>query len=464
MNIAPSHTARQPHYQQPVPQRDPSQAEFDSLVGPRPDDKVEIGQDTPPRHEIRNMEQARQMLEGLRYHPGIDPFVATVAGGVYAGKVDDPKDAQKLELNLPRYYDESFELEAGLQHGPDAPMLVILPGIYGDRSGGYNTLIKKTAHERGMNYLVIPNALSQDALDDEARFHPGNPRLEAEMVLDVLKTLKEQNPDFFDKVSISGYSYGGLLAANVVRADEEKFSEDNRLITGGMFAVSPPENLYDSMKELDQLRLDYAKGADSVVGTVAKYRKEVKKYGYQNFFQSELARRGPGDNTTEIKISDKYGSRNDMEEMVPRVDERFGHNAIPKWDPRYPGRNRQRAEMLDSMNYQWYSKDWFAKDSWVVERGLTPKSMAEEYSFKSAMDKIERTPALTLLSRDDYIINPKNVATFDTLASQTEEFEATKLLRTGGHVGALFNPEVRGVLADFTYAAAENPENFKGRP
>jgi pimeloyl-ACP methyl ester carboxylesterase len=446
---------------QPVPQKDPSQSEFDELIGPRPDDRVEIGQDTPPAKDIQDMDQARRALAGLDYHRDIDPFVATVAGGIYAGKVDDPDDAVKVLLDLPEYYDDKFEVEAGLQHGPDAPMLVILPGIYGDRDGGFNTLMKKTAHERGMNYLTIPNSLSEDALDDDAKFHPGNPGLESQIVLDVLRLMKERNPEHFDKVSIAGYSYGGLLAANAVRADEETFNDEERLITGGMFAVSPPENLYDSMRELDGLRQEYAKGAGSVLGTVLKYRKEVKKFGYENFPQSEVAKRGTGENITEIKISDKYGSRNDMEDMVPTVDRRFGHNAIPKWDIRYPGRNKKRAEMLDSMNYLWYSGDWFSKDSWLVERGLTPQALAQEFSFKNALDKIGRTPALTLVSRDDYIINQSNVKTFDKLAKQNEPLEATRVLENGGHVGALFNPDVRGALADFTYATAEHPEDFR---
>ena len=216
------------------------------------------------------------------------------------------------------------------------------------------------------------------------------------------------------------------------------------------------------MRELDGLRRDYAEGAGSVLGTVLKYRKDVKKFGYENFPQSELARRGPGENITEIKISDKYGSRNDMEDMVPRVDQMFDHNAIPRPNPLDPDQNRKRRAMLDAMNYLWYSNDWFAKDSWLVERGLTPEAMADEYSYKKALDSIERTPTLTLVSRDDYIINQRNVETYEDLAAQNEPLEATKLLTTGGHVGALFNPEVRGVLADFTYAVAERPGDFKG--
>jgi pimeloyl-ACP methyl ester carboxylesterase len=449
---------------QPVPQKDPSQAEYRELIAPKPDDRVEIGQDTAPVRELRSMTEAKNALSLLDYHPDIDPFVATVAGGIYAGKVSDPKDAQKISLELPKYYEREFEVELGLQHGPEAPLLVILPGIYGERDGGFNTLTKKTAHERGMNYLVIPNALGDDALDDGPKFHPGNPGLESEMVVDILKMMKERHPDHFDKVSITGYSYGGLLAANVVRADEEAHNEEQRLITGGMFAVSPPEDLYDSMRELDGLRLDYADGAGSVLGTVLKYRKDVKKFGYQNFPLSELAQRGKGENITEIKISDKYGSRNDMEDMVPRVDRMFGHNAIPRMNPLDPDTNRKRREMLDAMNYLWYSSDWFSKDSWLVARGLTPEAMADEYSYKNALNKIERTPALTLVSRDDYIINQDNVRTYEQLAAQNEPLEATKVLETGGHVGALFNPEVRGVLADFTFATAERPGDFKENP
>lgn len=437
----------------------PTQQEWEEMTRPQPHDRVRIGEDTPPeQRDFHSMSEARLALGEVSYHEGIDPFVATVAGGIYARKADSPKGADDIRLYLPKYYKKDFEVEVGLQHGPDAPMLVILPGIFGSRDGGFNTLVKKSAHERGMNYMVIPNALGDDALDDAPLFHPGNPRLEAEMVLDILRELKAQKPDFFDRVSISGYSYGALLAANVVRADEE--SPDERLVNGGMFAISPPENLYDSMRELDGLREQYAQGADSIISTTLKYRRETRKYGYDRFPESEVAQRGEGTNITEIKMSDLYGSRNDMKDMVDRIDEMFEHDLLPPvpWEP---WKENERKKILENMTYVQYSGDWFAKDRWLQERHLTPQQMATDYSFSQAIKNIRDTPILSLSSADDYIVNDRNVEAFRQLEAEEEPLEEMKVLDTGGHVGVLFNPRVRGLLVDFTYSTAAHPEKFE---
>lgn len=429
------------------------------MTKPLPNDRIKIGEDTPAEKRVfTSMAEAKEALSSVDYHAEIDPFVATVAGGIYARKADRPDDAKTLKLELTNYYKKDFEVEIGLQHGPEAPLLVILPGIYGSRDGGFNTLVKKTAHERGMNYLVIPNALGDDALDDDPLYHPGNPRLEAKLVLDILSKLKDSKPEYFDKVSITGYSYGALLAANTVRADEE--DPESRLVTGGMFAISPPANLNDSMLELDGLREQYAEGAGSIISTTLKYRRETKKYGYERFPESDVANRGPGSNITEIKMSDLYGSRNDMKDLVDRIDEMFDHNQLPPvpWEP---WKENKRKKILEKMTYSQYSSDWFAKDSWLTERGLTPEAMAEEYSFAKAINAIQATPVLTLTSADDYIVNEKNVQTFRELENQDEPLESTSVIDSGGHVGVLFNPEARGILADFTFSTAENPENFR---
>lgn len=459
-----THRHKFPQNRSTQPQGTPTQAEYEQLIGPLPSDHVAIGEDAPNTTRIfQNMAEAKASLAELSYHGSVDPFVASVAGGTYAGKVDEPSDATTLKVEMRHYYEKDFEIEVGLQHGPDAPMTVILPGIYGDRDGGFNTLLKKTAHERGMNYLVIPNALSGDAMADDPIDHPGNPGREAEIIVDVLKALKKYSPEHFDQVSLTGYSYGALLGANIARRDEEIHTDEERVVTGGLFAVSPPDDLYDSMLELDGLREQYKKGAGSIIGTALKYRREVKKHGYERFPEAEVAERGPGTNITEIKIADLYGSRNEMKKMVSRVDSHFGHRKLPRRRPggpkRPPGRDR-RKEALDKMTYKEYASGWFAEDKWLIEKGMTPESMADEFSFKKALDTIERTPVLTLLSADDYIINETNVATFRELEAADEKLEATRVLDTGGHVGVLFNPEVRQTLVDFLYSTAKHPENF----
>lgn len=423
-------------------------------------DSVDTNADKPLSRGFENMEQAKKALDSVEFQK-LDPFVATIAGSTSTRSAKKPKGAGTIELTLPQYYKEKFEVELGLQNGPDAPLLVILPGIYGKIDDGHNVLLKSLAHAKGMNYLVIPNAMGADALDDNPVNHPGNPGLESQMVVDILGALKNHSPEHFEKVSLAGFSYGGLLAANVVRRDEEQNSESDRLITGGMVSVSPPENLYDSMLELDSLRQRYKEGAGSMVSRGLKYRKQVKKLGYENFSESEFAKIGPGTNITEIKMADHYGSRKNMKSMVAQADQMFEHNKIPEKDILKPSKGKQRKKILNSMNYEWYSQDWFSKDSWLVERGLTPEKLAEEFSYERALNTIESTPVLNLVSADDYILNSENLATYQKLEKNEQALEKTKITDFGGHVGHVFNPEVQEVLTDFLYSTAAHPEDFK---
>lgn len=352
----------------------------------------------------------------------------------------------------------------GTHHGPGAPMLVILPGVYGDGKGGHSAVLKKMALERGMNYLALPNSLGMESLRDDPRDHPGNPRLSGLACYEAIRTLQQQYPDFFDSVSVAGYSYGALNGANLVRYEEELLEQNpamERLITGSLVSLSPPENLAHSMEKLDGLREHYKEGAGSIIGNGLKYKKHVRRHGYADFMMSELSERGPGENITEIKISDKYGSRDDLKKMVNRVDYDFDHKQLPMNRPEYwEGTDAQRDEwrrehssILDEMTYAQFSEDYMSKDRWLTEHHLTPQQMAERYSFSNAMKVIDDTPVMVLLSADDYILNDNDLAQYRQLEAAPGELEAVKVFDHGGHVGLAWNPQIQELMGDFLFKA-----------
>lgn len=402
------------------------------------------------RDTFESMEEVKAAVDGLDFHP-LDPFVASVASGVDSRSVSDPDSAQveELAVSVEDFYGEPIPIEFGKHHGPDAPLMIILPGIYGDNEGGFSRSFKKIALERGMNYAVISNPLNYDMVADEAKHHPGNIQLEAEAMHAVVKRLAEKKPEFFDNVNLAGYSYGALLAANVAKFDEANSPKGERLIKGGVVALSPPQNLVNSMHRLDSLREGYAEGAGSVTATGIYYTAEVSEHGYQNFMESALASRGPGTNITEIKVADHYGSRDEMKDMVVQVDNQFEHKQLPPIWPEYFKRRR----VLNEMTYDQYTKEWFSKDPWLVEKGISAEELAARNSFEAALESMTDTPVLTLVSQDDYILNSDDVSTYRKLQNSSEGAEYTRVMEHGGHVGLLFNPAVQDVIGDFAFSS-----------
>lgn len=425
---------------------EPTQEQWEEFVTPPEDQQTPIqvgakaGRDT-----FRSMQEVRQALGEIDFHQ-LDPYVASVASGIDARTVSEPWNYENVYLSVKEFYDEPVTIEVGLENGPEAPMMVILPGVYGGREGGFSKVYKKMALERGMNYAVIPNPLSQDATVEEPTRYPGNPAAEAEATLAILEGLKRKRPEYFDKISLAGYSYGALLAANVTRLDEQR---EDRLVNGSVVALSPPNNLVNSMAKLDGLRALYASGTDPISATAVLYAADVSTLGYEDFMASPFSERGEGSNLTEIKMADLYGSRKGMEKLVEAVDDHFDHNLLP---PRFPD-FIEREMALDRMTYDQYREDYFINDTWLEENGHTPESLAAEYSYKSALDAINKTPVLTLLAADDYILKPEDLQVFQGLQVEQQESEPTRIVERGGHLGLLFNPEVQDLMADFTYSA-----------
>jgi len=425
----------------------PTKKQWEQLITPEQREPIEAGAKSG-RPLFSSMDEVVESAKTLDFHP-LDPFVASVASGIDARRTDEPGESENVYLSVKEFYDEPLVLEAGLKNGPDAPMMVILPGVYGDLNGGHGTVFKKIAYERGMNYTVIANPLSEQMVGEEPKHHPGNIELEAKATHAIMKELKERKPEFFDQVTVAGYSYGALLAANVAKVDEAKASQEERVIQGGVVALSPPEDLYHSMTQLDGLRERYENAGGAVTATALLYMTEVGALGYDRFMESNLALRDEETNSTEVEIADSYGSRDNMKDMVAQVDDEFKHFHLP---PPFPG-YFERRRILNNMTYEQYSDEWFTEDPWLIEQGITPQELGARNSYSKALDKIEKTPVLTLLSADDYILKAEDVETFRNVDTNTEDLEYTHIIPTGGHVGLLFNPAVRDFLGDFAVSA-----------
>lgn len=407
--------------------------------------------------QSNNIQEFRQRVAGLSFHP-IDPYVASVAGSVAGDDIQLPPGESEVSLSLPDYYAEDVELLLGTQNGPGAPMLVLIPGIYGEGDGGHNQRLKDMALRKGMNYLVLPNSSAKSMLEDKPYYHPGNPRLDALWSRQAIAQLRQRMPEYFKHVSIAGYSYGGLQAVNVARVDEEA---SERLINGGVVAVCPPENLSHSMDQFDELRNHYDAGVIDITASMVRYKQDTKKYGYENFMQSELAARGEGTNQAEMEMADKYGSRDGLRETIEKVDVQLGHNRLPMNTPEYAKANlwtkvqmrQEHKRIVENMTYREMMDGWMCKDRWLVQQGLTPAQMSEKYSFSEAIKALDRTPVLALTAKDDYILNPDDMRIWKKTEEQAGPLEVVRVFDRGGHVGLAWNPEIAETMVDFAQKA-----------
>lgn len=427
------------------------------MIKPEPGqgESVEIGAraDEPLPRSIADV---RQQVARLDYQ-NLDPYVASVAGSIAASQVELPKGEEKVAVQAPGFYQEDVEVLMGLQNGPFVPILVVLPGIHSSGESSHSNLLKKLALERGMNYVCLPNSMSKAMLEDMPLHHPGNPRVDALATRQILENLREQYPEYFTSISVAGYSYGGLHGANLVRLDEES---SDRLIDGNFVAISPPENLEHSMVQLDDLRELYKEGTATTSDTGLKYKHDVKKYGYEGFYQSDLAQHTTGSNVDEIEIADKYGSRDSLKELLEVVDTQFGHNQLPMNTEEYKQAGlvkkvkmrQEHKRIVENITYRQFSDQWLSKDSWLQQNQLTPEQMAAKYSFSNAMEAVHQTPVLTMGAADDYILNRNDVDTLRKLQTDCGPLEVTRIFDTGGHVSLDWNPKVAETLIDFAAA------------
>jgi len=301
--------------------------------------------------------------------------------------------------------------------------------------------------------------MSKEMLEDMPLYHPGNPRVDALATRKILENLRDQYPEFFTSISVAGYSYGGLHGANLIRLDEES---SNRLIDGNLVAISPPENLEHSMVQLDDLRVLYKDGTATTSDTGLKYKHDVKKYGYDGFYQSDLSSHTTGSNVDEIEICDKYGSRDSLNELLETVDTQFGHNLLPMNTEEYKHAGivqkykmrQEHKRIVENITYRQFSDQWLSQDSWLQQNHLTPGQMAAKYSFSNAMEAVHKTPVLTVAAADDYILNRNDVDSLRQIAAKPGALEVTRVFDTGGHVSLDWNPKVAETLIDF--AAAED--------
>lgn len=438
----------------------------------------------PPPYNLPapTMGAVRTALAYLDF-PALDPFAASVASVVWAG-MRTVLSGKTEYIEVPGAMRKPLSVELNLKNGKDAPMLLILPGLGGGRLTAQVRALKHEALDRGMNYTVIPSPWSSNWLDAEPVHAPGNLPKETEVVRSVLHSLQERHPGFYDRVSAAGYSYGGLLGASVVAHDRDP-GAGARTVQGSFVALSPPQNLLDSMRALDGLRNQY-EPPDNLKRVLAMYGVAVPYYGFERIGESPVARRP--ETNAEKYLADTMASRDHLQEVVERYPVTSGANPLPR-DPARASNGRPataapseslaarpqaaaspeslaagaeaatlpetpddaQAQRRSDVTFAQYVDGYLAPDLKATDPHSTVEQLARENSYINLLARASGrgVPVLTLAAADDYILDADDVIAMRGLESNPAPDQAARVLDHGGHVGALFNPQARDQMYAF---------------
>ena len=403
-----------------------------------------------------SMGAVRTALATLDFPP-LDPFAASVAAVVWSSTFA-VLTGKTEHIEVEGAMRKPLAVEVNLKHGKDAPMLLILPGLGASTAQSQVRALKSQALDHGMNYTVIPNPWSSDWLDAEPLHAPGNLPWETQTTRAVLHQLQDRHPGYYDKVSAVGYSYGALLGASVVAHDTDP-DPHGRTVQGSLVAVSPPATLLDSMQALDHLRDEYDPPTD-LKRAVALYGASVGIYGYEKIMRSPIAQRH--DTDAEKYLADRFASRDYLEDVMRRYDEISGTNQLPYHHALaahglvYDARQSdlllsKQSEALEQATFGQYVDRYLVPDLKTTNPDTTAEQESHEYSYTNLLAKAmgHGVPILTLSAADDYILQPSDVAEFRTLESTPAPDQAARVLDHGGHVGVLFNPQLREQMYAF---------------
>ena len=140
-------------------------------------------------------------------------------------------------------------------HEKPAPIVFVLPGLGGHYAGAIQTALAEIIYNAGFSVVLITSPFSWDfVLNASTVVTPGYTPFDTQdtytVIQAILKDLEsEYGTNMFTEKILTGYSLGGLQTLFISQIDSEKKSVGfDRYV-----AVSPPVNLLNALKQLDNL-------------------------------------------------------------------------------------------------------------------------------------------------------------------------------------------------------------------
>lgn len=354
----------------------------------------------------------------------MSPYVATVAEAFDANLNTPRIETDSVFVTIPALFRDPLRVERNLSNGPDAVMLVILPGIGDDGSASVARQLGQVALDHGMNFTIVPNPWSYAWLEAHPRHLPGVLPIESRAVVDVVRHISRENPAHYRHVSAVGYSYGGLLGAAALR-DQQQASAPP-VINGTFTAISPPLSFLDSVHQMDKMGTTTLAPNSHLIATGLVYWSEIADQGYDSFITSPIAR-------WRDDVTEQFATRHYGPERILR------------------GTLSQLKPPASAATFDAYIRTVLPHDPWFKGHATTIEAVAQRNRLDTLLGQVagKGVPVMVLTSRDDLILTPDNVARFSTLEDDHAHDQIIEQYRYGGHMGVLFNPRIRDAIGGF---------------
>ncbi len=318
----------------------------------------------------------------------------------------------------------------------DAPLAVLLPGLGGHAVGGLTVPLAEMYHNQGWDVAVISNAFNwqfyRTAMQDG--HFPGRTREDAEAtrraIVRVIESLREDG-DAVPEVRLAGYSQGALYVLFI--ADLE--NSDPLLPLTGCIAYNPPVDMLTGMNRLDE----YFRIGESWS------REELLERGVRGAAVYMIAAQIAPEVCGEVLPVDRetagfligFSYRMTLTELLMSIHER---NPLPgvtlpwKW-----GGRSDIYRQLANCGYDWYLHCVLAPGADADEIAEL-NSAGSLYAVRDTLAGDDRVRVF--LDADDFLLREEDI---DYLTDTVGE--RLTIFSNGGHLGSLYHPAVRRMLA-----------------
>ncbi len=351
---------------------------------------------------------------------------------------------------------------------PEAPLVVILPGLGGNNDAMTAAALAQLCHRNGMAAVVVSNTMNWEFLESTAGAPPGYTPDDAVKLRDALGAVlddirqQQRHGAWLDpeRVAIVGYSQGGLNA--LFLADMEM--RDPYLGIDRYLAIDPPVDLMKALAKLDEYyrSLDDM-GVDKALALVAM---NAGNYLYTSPTPAELHRRGedgstppaetPGGGNEKLRVDQVpverqaaqmligYSFKRTLEDMLVCMHHRHPVNGIAT--PYRWGDRQALYDELAAWSFQRYCTEVLLP--YYSERRGKPVTLDElnaEAGLRAIEPALRHNPRLRVIhTADDFLLDREDREYLRrVLGDRLTVFEH------GGHLGNLYREEVQNRVVEY---------------
>ncbi len=381
---------------------------------------------------------------------------------------------QNTERSISLFKDRpEMEYMYWLQKDKTAPLNVIIPGIGSHYTATTAIALAELLYEQGWSVAIISNtfnpAFIESALTAPAPgYTPQDTKDVQKAISKIIEDIKKNEETEFKRVTIMGYSLGGLLALHLAAREKNyKIIKADRYL-----AINPPVDLFYSADTLDKLGLTAAKWPEKIafdrgIGAVGCYLIMMRR-----FYARQPEKQPP--HVPEKFITDTQRKRRDIRnrkhaktgpyhvnisqeaaqfliglafkstlcDAMMTIQRERGLKTI---DAKLSWGNRTDFyRAAEKFNFRKYVETYILKHYSAKDKTFTLESAAGETGIKAIENKLKDNPNVRVIhSLDDFLENDEQRQYLSDLFKDRIVF-----FDHGGHLGNLYTYQFHQAMFD----------------